>query len=137
MPTILERCYEYHTIRAREFTEAVVLELAEEMGVAIIYTPEEPLEPDDEVFDHSDAHVRSYAVVNSDLRLVVGYHGYHQTICGRLHTPAYLEHARRVFTKFADGPYFDPYRIGSRWGEILGVLAEPRSNWIDDLFFNQ
>jgi hypothetical protein len=121
-------------IDAKEFTKAVVLELAGKLGVTIIYTPEEPPGPDDEVFDHSDIHVRSYAVVDSDLKLVVGYHGYYQNICGRLHTPAYLEHAKRVFKRFADGPYFDPYRIEPRWGEILGVLAEPK--W-DCPYYNQ
>lgn len=137
MPTILERCYEYHTISAKEFTEAVVFELAAKLNVAIIYIPEEPPRENAEMFDYPNIYVRAYAVVDNDLTLVVGYDGFDHITCGRLHTPAYLKHANGLIKNYVDSPYYCPERYCQRVGETLGVFAEPRSNWLYDPFFNQ
>lgn len=137
MPTILERCYEFHTVNAKVFNSAVVFELAEKLGVTIIFEPEDLPDPDDETLNTFNLRLYTYHVEGSDLKLVIGYDGIDHTACGRLHTFPYLEHANGVIKDYVDSPYFCPERYCQRVGEILGVFEEPRSNWSYHPFFNQ
>lgn len=128
MPTVLQLCYNYHTILTRFLTEAVALEMAAELGVDIIYEPDGPEDADTEINEIVGKYLRWYRVRDSDLVMFIGFDSYRHLACGRLHTQASIEYSDACIDAYINSRYCAVERIVERSGEILGVFARPPSD---------